>query len=369
MNSGGLPPESQVREEHRQQALHVGLGGEGHGRLRPVVVEGGVEQALHGVGDRQRDAAQVAAPFELAHESAADGVQVGQQVADDQVHGQRLVELLLGLGLAEVQPRAQVPVDPGRAGRPAPSGRRRLLASMSASSFMSRRVISRPKVRRVGMTWARAVSMPIESWPKTTTRRPLQARRRSARRSTSRPGPRRWPRSAAGCWPVSGQVPTFRCASRPLWASAPLTAWAYTTPGFGPLLPQVMFTRRVGRQAGPAGSSASVAGRPRCPGVQITASTPGLAELPAHRCRPASRRRPAAASRPRPPGGRRACGRCSATCSATMPDDVGRPLARGGVDPRIARAHHAEGERFGLGFPARQLPGFGHCLNSVRYEL
>ena len=38
---------------------------------------------------------------------------------------------------------------------------------------MSKRVISRPNVCRVGMTCARAVSMPIESWPKTTTRRPF----------------------------------------------------------------------------------------------------------------------------------------------------------------------------------------------------
>ena len=40
---------------------------------------------------------------------------------------------------------------------------------------MSRRVISRPKVLRVGITWASAVSIPMESWPKTITRRPRRA--------------------------------------------------------------------------------------------------------------------------------------------------------------------------------------------------
>ena len=116
MNSGGLPPRQPGHEEHRQQALHVGLGGEGHRGLGAVVVEGGVEEALHHVGDRQRNAAPVAAPFELAHEAAADGVEVGQQVADDQVHRQRLVEPLAVGVVVQVQAVADVACRSSRAG-------------------------------------------------------------------------------------------------------------------------------------------------------------------------------------------------------------------------------------------------------------
>ena len=76
------------------------------------MVEGRIEEAFHHVGDRQGDAAAIAAPFELIHEPAADGVQIGHQVADDQVQGQRLVELLFAAGLAEVESFADVPIDP-----------------------------------------------------------------------------------------------------------------------------------------------------------------------------------------------------------------------------------------------------------------
>src|SRR5512139_1578934 len=42
-----------------------------------------------------------------------------------------------------------------------------------------------------------------------------------------------------GFMPTSGHVPTLRCDIRPYWASAPLIAWAKTTPGRGPELPHV----------------------------------------------------------------------------------------------------------------------------------
>ena len=54
------------------------------------------------------------------------------------------------------------------------------LRSMSARSFMSRRVISMPNVCRVGITCPNAVSIPMESWPKMTTRRPFSACRVTA---------------------------------------------------------------------------------------------------------------------------------------------------------------------------------------------
>jgi hypothetical protein len=88
------------------------------------------------------------------------------------------------------------------------------------------------------MTWERAVSMPIESCPRTMTLRPLREMKVFAARTQSI-------RASAvfgvmrGSRPVSGQVTTFRCASLPYCAKAPLRACAKTTPGLGPLLPQV----------------------------------------------------------------------------------------------------------------------------------
>ena len=78
--------------------------------------------------------------------------------------------------------------------------------------------------------------------------------------------------ASVGCGfrPVSGQVPTFKCVSRPLCASAPLTAWAYTTPGLGPLLPQVMFTGVSG------GSWASKLIKVNCGKAQVSGADHGI---------------------------------------------------------------------------------------------
>ncbi len=83
-----------------------------------------------------------------------------------------------------------------------------------------------------------------------------------------------------GFRPVSGQVPTFSATSLPLCASAPFTACAYTTPGRGPLLPQVMFT---GVSLGSwASRLISVScGNAQVSGATITASTPALRNWPA----------------------------------------------------------------------------------------
>ena len=65
--------DSQTRREHRKQPLHVGLRGQRQRRLGAIMVKAGIEQALHSVRDRQGDSPQIATPFELAHEAAADG--------------------------------------------------------------------------------------------------------------------------------------------------------------------------------------------------------------------------------------------------------------------------------------------------------
>ena len=86
--------------------------------------------------------------------------------------------------------------------------------------------------------------MPIESWPKITTLRPLRAWVVTAANAQSTSASA-VPSVILGSRPVSGQVPTFRCESLPYCASAPFTACANTTPGFGPQLPQVKLIGRV----------------------------------------------------------------------------------------------------------------------------
>ena len=73
--------------------------------------------------------------------------------------------------------------------------------------------------------------------------------------------------------PVSGQVPTFRCDSRPYWASAPLMACAKTTPGRGPLLPQV---KLIGVSLGNCASSEITVscGNDQVSGVHTSTLTP-----------------------------------------------------------------------------------------------
>ena len=112
----------------------------------------------------------------------------------------------------------------------------------------------------------------MQSWPKTTTRRPLSAWVviAAAAQSTSA-----WavPSVITGFRPVSGQVPTLRCGSRPYCASAPLTAWAKTTPGFGPLLPQV---KLIGVSLGNCWSSEITlsCGNAQVSGAQTSTLTP-----------------------------------------------------------------------------------------------
>ena len=110
MKRGGLPP---VRDEKKiivRSACTSASVAKGSGILRPVVIERGVEERLHRVGHGERDAAHVGAPFELAHEAAADGVQVLEQVAGDQIERQALVEAARIHRVAQHQPFAQMPV-------------------------------------------------------------------------------------------------------------------------------------------------------------------------------------------------------------------------------------------------------------------
>ncbi len=104
--------ESQVMNSIVSRPCTSASVAKGTAGLLPLWSKVELKKRLHHVGHGQRDAARVAAPFELAHEAAADGVEVGHQVADDQVHRQGHVEPLAVLVAVQVQPVADVPIDP-----------------------------------------------------------------------------------------------------------------------------------------------------------------------------------------------------------------------------------------------------------------
>ncbi len=114
--------------------------------------------------------------------------------------------------------------------------------------------------------------MPMLSCPKITTRRPLSAWVVTAAAAQSASACA-VPSVITGLRPVSGQVPTLRWDSRPYCASAPLMACANTTPGFGPLLPQV---KLMGVSAGNCWSSEITlsCGNAQVSGAQTRTLTP-----------------------------------------------------------------------------------------------
>ena len=147
--------------------------------------------------------------------------------------------------------------------------------------------------------------MPIESWPKMTTRRPLSADVGHGGVAPVDQGRRRWRRSS----PASGRC-RARCrrsgaTSRPYWAERPVDGVGEDDARLRAAVAAGDVERRVRRELrqqrdqrqlreGP-GVRGRRPGRPR--------PRPGTA---GRRCRPASRRRPARASRrrrPAPPSG------------------------------------------------------------------
>jgi hypothetical protein len=92
---------------------------------------------------------------------------------DDQVHARLWSKRCAVLVVAQIEPVAEVP---------STSPQRleflrvvRLLVEHVGQELHVEPGDLEAELPRVGMTCARAVSMPIESWPKMTTRRPLSA--------------------------------------------------------------------------------------------------------------------------------------------------------------------------------------------------
>ena len=203
--------------------------------------------------------------------------------------------------------------------------------------------------------------MPIESWPKMTTRRPLSACvvTAAAAQSTSASAV---PSVITGFRPVSGQVPTLRCDSRPYWAIAPLTACAKTTPGFGPLLPQV---KLIGVSCGELLEQRDHAELRERPGVgradqhldarvlELLGDQVGLRLAVHQRRRPHDLRRRAV-------GQLDALGQRIGHHLADV--DAALPALR--VDARVARHEHADRRRVAFVFRAiRECDCFGHVVN------
>ncbi len=195
------------------------------------------------------------------------------------------------------------------------------------------------------MTCASAVSMPIESWPKMTTRRPLSACvvTAAAAQSTSASAV---PSVICGFRPVSGQVPTLRCDSLPYCAIAPLTACAKTTPGLGPLLPQV---KLIGVSFGNCCSSEITlsCGNAQVSGAQTSTLTPAswncLATMSA--CGSPSTRIGAQTTFAGEPSG--SLTRVGQHIGHHLAD-VAAALAAVRVDARVARDEDADGRRVAL---------------------
>ena len=78
-----------------------------------VVVKAGVEERLHDVGHRERDATAVRTPLKLVHEPTADGVEVLEQVTNDQVHREALIQTPPIHIITHLNARADVLKQPG----------------------------------------------------------------------------------------------------------------------------------------------------------------------------------------------------------------------------------------------------------------
>ena len=125
MNSGGLPPESQEVKSIVSRPCMSASVANGSTVFLPLWSKVELKRlsitSAIGRGMPRRS---------LPHSSwfmnpPPTAFKFGHQVADDQVQGQRLVELLFAAGLAEVQPLADVPVDPAAQAGELPSCRRR----------------------------------------------------------------------------------------------------------------------------------------------------------------------------------------------------------------------------------------------------